>query len=227
MSLWSRVIDFISDLADPISQRPDSEKQHRASDREVAFTIAIICLGAKLAKADGRVTVDEVRTFREIFRIPPAEENNAAKVFNYAKQNTDGYEHYAKNVARLFPDEPKMLDNIMEALFRIATSDSKLSESEQEFLYRVNRIFGLSDKNFQARCMRFEIVPEYNPYQVLGVKADDSFDVIRRRWRKLVKETHPDVLRARGIPADHVKIAEDRLAGYNKAWEAIEKQHPR
>ena len=227
MSLWSRVVDFISDLADPASRREDSERLRRVSDREVAFTISIICLGAKLAKVDGRVTVDEVRAFRQIFRIPQSEEKNAAKVFNYARRNSDGYEYYAGKVAGLYADKPKVLDDIMEALFRIATADGAWSESEEGFLYRVNQIFGLSDSSFQARRMRFEIEPDYNPYQVLGVKAGSSLDEIRSRWKKLVKETHPDILSARGIPAKDVKIAEDRLAGYNKAWDVIEKQHSR
>ena len=227
MSLWSRVVDFISELADPESSRKESERMRRPDHREVAFTISIICLAAKLAKVDGRVTIDEVRTFRQIFRIPKSEEKNAARVFNYAKQNPDGYEYYAKKVAGLHEDRPQVLDEIMEALFRVAVADGAWSESEAGFLYRVNQIFGLSDANFHRRRMRFEMEPNYDPYVVLGVNAGDPLDVIRDRWKKLVRETHPDILRARGIPARDVKIAEDRLAGYNKAWDEIEKRRSR
>jgi DnaJ like chaperone protein len=73
----------------------DSRGQH-----QIAFTIGVIALGAKMAKADGVVTRDEVIAFKEVFKVPEREMENVSRIFNLAKQDVVGYEAYAISLRR-------------------------------------------------------------------------------------------------------------------------------
>ena len=189
------------------------------------FTISILSLGAKLAKADGRVTIDEVRAFREVFRVSESDEKHAARVFNYARKQPGGYEYYAEGVAKAFGKGNRVLADVMEGLFSIAVSDGELTELEIEFLQRVNRIFGLSDENFESRLARFAGSGGGDPYRILGVDRHAGIEEIRERWKTLVRRNHPDALRARGVPDEAIRIAGTRLSSYNNAWDGIRSLH--
>ena len=92
----------------------------------MAFTVGVIALGAKMAKADGVVTVDEVNAFKEVFKIPEGEMQNVARVFNLAKQDATGYEAYADQLATMFKHNRKLLEDVLEGLFHIAKADEVL-----------------------------------------------------------------------------------------------------
>ena len=109
----------------------------------------------------------------------------------------------------------------MEGLFHIAMADGEFHPAEEEFLREVARIFGLDARCFSA--LRARHVKD-DPYAVLGVAPDASLEDVRKAWRAAVKSSHPDVMIARGVPAEAVKLAEDRVRAINAAWEAISRQ---
>jgi len=221
MSLWSRIADAVSALAKGESLADVFDRLRAPPERTVAFTIAVIALGAKMAKADGRVTRDEVAAFREVFTIPPAEEANAARVFNLARQDVAGFEDYARRIRRMFRADKGPLCDLMEGLFFIAVADGDYHPDEDAFLTRLAEIFELSERQFRTLRARFvpDAVPD--PYAVLGVEPDADLDTIRAIWRAEVRESHPDRMQARGVPEEAVKLAERRLIAINAAWEAI------
>ncbi|MBL3569585.1 molecular chaperone DjlA [Rhodovulum sulfidophilum] len=221
MSLWSRIADALSALAKGEGLAAVFDRLRTAPERTVAFTIAVIALGAKMAKADGRVTRDEVTAFREVFTIPPGEEANAARVFDLARQDVAGFEDYARRIRRMFRETEAPLCDLMEGLFFIALADGDYHPDEDAFLARVAEIFGLTDRQFRTLRARFvpDAVPD--PYAVLGVDPEDDLDAIRKVWRAEVRETHPDRMQARGVPEEAIKLAERRLVAVNQAWEAI------
>jgi len=190
-------------------------------DKELAFTIGVIALGAKMAKADGQVTKDEVHAFKEVFRVPESERKNVARVFDMAKQDTAGFESYAKQLARLFKDDPEMLHNVLEGLFHIAEADKVLHPAEKQYLARVAEIFGISDVEFQYILARHCSQERRSPYQVLGVSPDISDEDLQRHYRKLMVENHPDKLMARGMPQEMVDIANKKMASINQAYDEI------
>lgn len=227
MSIWSRIADAIAALSqgEPLSTVYDQLRGAPAPERSVGFTIAVIALGAKMAKADGHVTRDEVTAFREIFTIAPRDEANAARVFNLARTDVAGYQDYAQQIARLFEDDTTVLQDLTEGLFHIAMADGFYHPNENEFLETVAGIFGIDDTTFRAMRARFvpDAVPD--PYTILGVAPDMPFDDIRRHWRKLVRETHPDAMIARGVPEEAMRLAEKRMIDINRAWEEITHIH--
>lgn len=191
-------------------------------ERSVAFTIAIIALGAKIAKADGRVTRDEVQAFRRFFTIAPEEEGNAAHVFNLARQDVAGYEDYARKIGAMFPEEhEETLKDVLEGLFALAMSDGAFHAQEDRMLAEVARIFRIDPSCFRAIRARYVDGAPRDPYEILGVSAFAEPDEVREAWKRAVRETHPDRLMARGVPPEAVRLAERRMAAINAAWDEI------
>ncbi|ABV92482.1 heat shock protein DnaJ domain protein [Dinoroseobacter shibae DFL 12 = DSM 16493] len=222
MSLWTRIADAISAYRSGENLSSVFEKLRSPPERSVAFTIAVIALSAKMAKADGLVTRDEVTAFREVFTIAPADEPHAAKVFNLARQDVTGFEIYASRIAEMFADDPDTLTDLMEGLFHIAMADGTYHPAENAFLAEVGEIFGLSETCF--RRLRAQHVPDAvpDPYDILGIAPDAPLAEARKAWRALVRETHPDRMMARGVPEEAVKLAERKLIAINRAWEEIQ-----
>ncbi len=231
MSIWTRIADAISALAagEGLSVVLDRLRAAPAPERSVGFTIAVIALGAKMAKADGTVTRDEVSAFRRVFAIPEAEEANAARVFNLARQDVAGFDVYASKVAALFrkADEPLCADDrnvlidLLEGLFHIAMADGSYHPAEDHFLAKVARIFGLDDRCYSNLRARFVEGAPRDPYDVLGIAHDAGLAEARAAWKQAVRDSHPDAMIARGVPVEAVKLAERRLIAINEAWEAI------
>jgi DnaJ like chaperone protein len=221
MSIWSRIAQALNALATGEGLGAIFESLRSKPERSVGFTIAVIALGAKMAKADGQVTRDEVAAFRRVFTIPKGEESSAAKVFDLARQDVAGFDAYARKIRAMFgPADRDVLIDLMEGLFHIAVADSQFHPAEEEFLRGVAQIFGLDDASF--RGLRARHVQD-DPYAVLGVDPLAPVDTVRKAWRAAVKAAHPDVMMARGVPPEAIKLAEDRLRAVNTAWEQISK----
>ena len=221
MSIWSRIAAALSALASGESLADVFDRLRTAPERSVAFTIAVIALGAKVSKADGQVTRDEVAAFRQVFSIPKHEEANAARVFNLARQDVAGFEEYAARVARMFSDRPEVLTDLLEGLFHIALADGEYHPAEDDFLARVADVFEIPELEFRRLRARFVPDAAPDPFAVLGVSTDASLEEIRKVWRQMVRESHPDRMIARGLPEEAVKMAEKRLIAINRAWEEI------
>ncbi|MBB97052.1 MAG: molecular chaperone DjlA [Rhodobacteraceae bacterium] len=221
MSIWSRITAAISALTQGEGLAEVFDRLRTPPERSVAFTIAVIALGAKMAKADGKVTRDEVTAFREVFQIAPEDEANAARVFNLARTDVAGYQDYAERIRAMFQNDPTTLWDLLEGLFHIALADGVYHPDEAAFLEDVAHIFGLPRHEFRA--MRARYVPDAapDPYTILGVTPDMDVAEIRQVWRRLVRETHPDAMLARGLPEEAIKLAEKRLIAINRAWEEI------
>lgn len=221
MSIWNRISEALSALAkgEPLSKVFD--RLRAPPERSVAFTIAVIALGAKMAKADGRVTRDEVTAFREVFQIAQEDEAGAAKVFNLARQDVAGYDEYARRIKRMFGEDTGTLCDLLEGLFHVAVADGVYHPDEARFLEEVARIFGVAEADFRRLRSRFvpDAVPD--PYDILGVTPGMSMEDIRKEWRRQVRDSHPDRMQARGVPAEAVKLAEKRVKDLNRAWEEI------
>lgn len=221
MSIWLRISEAISALASGQGLSEVFEKLRNPPERSIAFTIAVIGLSAKMAKADGHVTRDEVMAFREVFHIPAEDEAGAAKVFNLARQDVAGFEEYAKRISSMFGPAAPVLCDLMEGLFHIAIADGTYHPNEDAFLGRVAEIFGMDEMQFRGVRTRFVPDATPDPYSVLGVTPDTDIADIRKAWRALVRDSHPDRMIARGVPEEAVKLAEKRLIDINRAWEDI------
>ena len=226
MSIWTRIAEALSALAqgEPLSVVFDklSGNVDHQPELSVGFTIAVLALGAKLAKADGQVTKDEVTAFRRVFTIDESETANAARVYNLARQDVAGFDAYARKIAAMFgPAHRDVLEDVMEGLFLIALADGTYHPRENEVLAEVARIFGLSDACFKSLRASFVEGAPRDPYDVLGIPAGAPVEEARAAWKRAVKENHPDRMLARGVPEEAIRLAERRLIALNAAWEEI------
>jgi DnaJ like chaperone protein len=221
MSIWGKLDSATAELmrGSPIGAVLGSADAKEPG--EIAFTVGVIALGAKMAKADGVVTMDEVTAFKEVFKVPEGEMKNVARVFNLAKQDVAGYEAYAEQLATMFKSNRKLLEDVLEGLFHISKADDALHPREEKFLHEVARRFGISDAEFRCIKARHVIVTKRNPYDVLGVNASIGNDDLKSHYRRLVLENHPDKLIARGVPKEFVAIATKKLAAINEAYAQI------
>lgn len=192
--------------------------------RQMAFTIGVIALAAKMAKADGRVTRSEVDAFKQVFRIPPGEAANVGRVFDQARASSSGFEAYAGQVAQLFRDSPAILEDLLGALMHIARADGVVHPAELDYLERVAQIFGFSESRFEHLKAQFLGTPGEDPYSILGVSPDIGDAGLKSAYRKLIKEHHPDGLIAKGLPPEFVEIANAKLAAINAAYDTIAKE---
>ncbi len=221
MSIWTRIADAVAALAKGEGLSAVFDRLKTPPEKSIGFTIAVIALGAKMAKADGQVTRAEVMAFREVFTLPPQDEAGAARVFNLARQDVAGYDLYAGKISAMFgPGDPVLVD-LMEGLFHIAVADGDYHPHEDAFLHDVARIFGLGDKCFRSLVARFVPDAPPDPYDVLGVEPEAPLEAVRAAWRRAVRDNHPDRLVARGLPKEAIKLAEGRMAAINRAWEEI------
>jgi DnaJ like chaperone protein len=204
----------------------------RDPKRSIAFTIAVIALGAKMAKADGIVSRDEVAAFREVFQVPPGEEAHLRRVFDLARRSTAGFDSYARQVGRLFAGHRAVLEDVLGGLFYIALADGRVCPAEDAYLREVARHFGFDAAGYARIRAAFVGRPaasgpkgapegDDDPHAVLGLVPDASLDEIRAAYRRLIRAHHPDLLVARGMPAERVALATQRVARINAARDRL------
>jgi DnaJ like chaperone protein len=221
---WMR--DSTRSLQDQSQPMGEAEADHRADDntKRVAFTIAVIVLGAKMAKADGVVTKDEVQAFKQVFHVPPEEMKNVGRVFNQARKDSSGFEPYAKQIARMFKHNPSVLEELLDGLFHIARADGQVSKAEMDYLRQVADIFGLDQAAWERVKASADADDGHDPYEMLGVSPDADDGEVKSAYRKLVRENHPDRLVSQGMPQEFIDMANDKLAAINSAYEQIRRQ---
>lgn len=221
MSVWSNIVEMAARAFDPEADPPAQNQECAPQPNDVGFTAAVIGLAAKMAKADGEATEAELRAAAQVFRPPPGEEAAFRRAFTIAKQTVLGFELYAQQIGRKYRARPCLLEDVLDGLFHIALTDGYVAEAEIEFLSEVARRFGFSDQEFR-RIKATNLGPEANdPYAVLGLLPGASLDDVRRAWRRLAAENHPDRMSERGAPAAFVAIAKEKSSAINAAYEQI------
>ena len=172
-----------------------NQKQH-------IFALSLIVLSAKLSKVDGHVSKEELLAVKEKLRIPENEIDQVAKIFNKAKEDSSGFEIYAEQIAQIFKDNFNILEEVINILFYIAESDGKVSNSEELMIANIAHIFGLSQNQYERIKESRKESDKLNPYVVLESSPEDDLQIIRKRYIRLSKEHHPDLLLNKGIPEE-------------------------
>jgi len=184
--------------------------------RQTAFTVAVVVLSAKMAKADGQVTRDEVDAFKRIFEIPENEMRDVGRLF--------GFEPYAEQIGDMFAHDAAVRESLLGGLFQIALADGVVHPNELAFLKKVARAFGLDNHDFDRIQSAHMGTESADPYQILGVSRDTSDEDIKKTYRNLSRENHPDTLIAKGMPQEFVDVANEKMAAINAAYDTIKKQ---
>lgn len=199
---------------------------HMLGGKENLFSFSVIVLSAKLAKADGPVRRAEIEAFKRHFRIPPEAMRDVGRLFDQAREDAEGYEPFARRLGEAFADNKGMLEDVLAALVQIARADGPVNTAEGNFLRKVHTLFGLDHGAWdraKGGTPRGLEPHGPDPYGVLGINAAASDDEVRQAWKRLMRENHPDSLAARGVPAEFIKRATDKVAEINAAWDRIKR----
>jgi DnaJ like chaperone protein len=237
MSIWGNLVGgFIGfSFAGPIgaligsiiggkisSARKGGFQQSFVQSQQV-FAISLVILTAKLAKADGQVSKEELIAIKEKLKIPDHEIDQVGKIFNKAKEDSLGYEPYAKQIAQIYQNKPAVLDEVINILFYIAEADGNVSNSELAMIKNIAQIFNLTDIQFEGIKESRKGSDKLNPYIVLGCTSNDDFATIRQRYLQLSKEHHPDALISKGVPKEVIEESKKKMRAINSAFDKIEK----
>ena len=238
MSIWGKIIGgatgfafggplgaFLGGVAGHAIDKIKTEQKlpEETALKQIGFTIGVIVLSAKMAKADGKVTVEEIKAFKEKINVQENEIKNVAKLWDQAKKTTDGFEVYAKQISDLLEKNSSVLEELLTLLIIIAQADGKITIPEIEYLKKVGDIFGFSNEDFE-RIYSSQSGIYSDPYQILGVSQNAPIEEIKQKWKQLAINHHPDRLISQGIPEDFIQKSTSRLKEINNAWDIIQKQ---
>ena len=219
---WQRIQAFIEEARQrTLGKFLETLAERKAKRDEASFSIALIALSAKMAKADGIVTDDEVVAFRDFFSFPPEQESKVRMLYKLAQQDVAGYDYYLRLVARLYRGQCPILEDVLDCLFYVAMADGVAHPAEIEFLDEAAKEFDMKPAAYRRLKALHLGIGGDDPYLVLGVDPDIDDQGLKAAFRTLVKDNHPDAMVARGVPIDLIKIAESRMASINIAYEKI------
>ena len=187
------------------------------------FALSLIVLSAKLSKVDGQVSREELIAVKDKLKIPENELDQVGKIFNQAKQESTGYEPYAKQIAQIYKGNINILEEVINILFYIAEADGNVSDSELRMIEHIAKIFGLNEVQINSIKESRKSSDKINPYIVLESNPSDDIQTIRKRYLKLSKEHHPDLLLNKGVPKEVIEESKKKMRSINSAWNKIQK----
>ena len=197
-------------------------------DHQVAFFAALFACLAKIAKADGQVTKEEINKIEDFitqkFNLDGEQRNFAINIFQKAKDDNVSFDAYAKQLASLLKSSPNSLMIFYELLFELAMADGELHPNEEKLLKRVPRIFGFNEGLYDQLFQKYGLKTQ-NFYEVLGVSKQMNFDEIRKIYLKKRREFHPDKLISKGLPEELIEKAKEKFIEIQEAYEELEKIH--
>lgn len=210
-------------LGGKISNISSSNTFGNQQNSQQIFALSLIILSAKLSKADGRVSKEELIAVKEKLQIPDSEIDQVAKIFNKAKDESTGYEPYAKQISEIFKGNQNVLEEVINILFYIAEADGHVSNEEESMIANIAFIFGLSQNQYESIKETRKSSDKLNPYIVLESQPTDDLKSIRKKYIKLSKEHHPDLLISKGVPIEVINESKNKMRAINSAWDQIQK----
>ena len=210
-------------LGGRISRARTTSRFSTAAQRQKIFALSLIVLSAKLSKADGQVSREELIAVKDKLKIPENELDQVGKIFNKAKEESIGYEPYAKQIASFYKGQINILEEVINILFYIAEADGNVSNEEFDMIKHISQIFGLNEIEFNGIVEGRKSSDKLNPYVVLESSPDDDIQTIRKKYLKLSKEHHPDLLISKGVPNEVLEESKKKIRAVNLAWDQIQK----
>ncbi|MDX9801714.1 MAG: co-chaperone DjlA [Spirochaetia bacterium] len=194
---------------------------------QMIFFVAAFSMLGKMAKADGKVTGAEIKAIEDFIdrdlRLGIQEKQFALRIVNTAAESSESFEKFAQQFYSQFRTQPQMLSTMFDILLKVSTADNVLSPQEEALLNSAARIFNLSDTQYERQKTKYYSNTE-KYYSVLGCSRSDSTETIKSSYKKLVKDYHPDVIAAKGLPEEFTRFATEKFREINQAYEEIRKE---
>ncbi len=197
-------------------------------EAQLVFFTGAFSMLAKICKADGRVSAEEISAIEEFMRselqLDSESQETAKNIFRKAIHSPDSFEDFARQFYLVFRSQPQITELMLDILFRVSLADGKISSREETLLRSAARIFQFSDGKFQKFASRYLPRAASRDYAILKLDETATDEEIRRQYRTLVNEYHPDKIQAKGLPEEFVKFANDKFIEVQKAYEQIRRE---
>ncbi|MDD2784544.1 MAG: DnaJ domain-containing protein [Sulfuricurvum sp.] len=209
-------------------------KEHLAKS-ELGLFVALV---AKVAKADGRVDELEAELVSNMFNDistlfpdPEAAKNILKQIFDIEKQVPDNLVLVTQALYNALHNDPHKRQKMMEFLVNLSYIDGVLSTTEEAMLHTIAIHLYLSADMLSAMLQQFGSYHRHSvkensisqAYTLLGLSSDATNDAVKKAYRSLVREYHPDIIKAQGASDEYLKEATEKVQEINAAYEMIKK----
>lgn len=217
--------------------------------RQSAFIKTLFLLMGKLAKADGRVSEAEIshaEAFMKQLGMTPEHKKEAISLFKQGARSEFLLDETIADFKTTTGDAANLKQLLIMYLLGIALADGKMEVVEQELLREIATKLGFSEQSFNQLLMMVQAQSQFrgggyhgaggqqssaanaasslaSAYQALGVDKDISDPALKKSYRKLMSEFHPDRLIGQGLPEDMIKVATERSKEIQTAYDLIMK----
>lgn len=197
-----------------------------AEESQMTFFVAVFSMLARLAMADGRITPEETKTIEQFMdrdlSLSPGNKQIAIRIFNQAANSNNSFDEFADQFYTRFHDKPELLDLMLDILLRVSLADGVLNAQEESLILSAARTFNYSDAAYQRIRKRY-VRDNGNDYAVLNCTSSDSDEHIKRQYRKLVSDFHPDKIASKGLPEEFTAFATEKFQKIQDAYENIKR----
>jgi len=205
-----------------------SSAYSRQQQSQMVFFVGAFSMLAKVASADGSATQAERRKVEEFIlqdlRLRGQSRDAAMRIFETALRERGSFQEFAQQYYQQFRGEPQMLQLMIDIMYRVALADGRMSSQEDKLISEAARIFHLSDSIVDMIRKRYMKGASGKAYAVLGVSQSADNEEIKKAYRKLVNDYHPDKIASKGLPDEFIKFAEEKFREVQSAYEEIRKE---
>jgi DnaJ like chaperone protein len=207
--------------------RPEGAERLHVETSQMAFFVATFSMLAKLVRADGKISREEIDTIERFMhqdlRLDPQSRHHAMNLFRAALDSPGTFEDFASQFYGHFHDQPQLLDLLIDILVRVSLADGSLSDAEDRMIRSAVNLFRMSDTQYrQIRSRHVRDVDRH--YATLGCDRGCSDEEIKKQYRKRVRDFHPDTIAAKGLPEEFTRFAGEKFREIQEAYEEIRRE---
>ena len=205
-------------------QIPGRTTASASEEAQFTFFMGAFSMLAKLARADGRITQAEVDSIENFMlhdlNLDPQSRRVAINIFHTAADSSESFESFAHQFYTQFHNQPQLLELMVDILLRVATSDGGMKANEERFIEAAVSIFKISRDRYQALRARYTNDLDKH-YAVLKLDPQASDAEVKKSYRQLVAEFHPDKIASKGLPEEFTRFAAEKFHEIQAAYESI------
>lgn len=206
-----------------VGERMENPMNNQQQAQTVYFVTTFSMLG-KMAQADGKIDEREVALVERLFEsklgLDTATKQFAMRIFHQAAQSSHRFEDLAEQFFHTFQAQPQLLRSMLDLLMSMAMADGVMSDEEDMLLNTAARIFRIERRQYEHVKEQYSgSIDRY--YAVLDCEPTASNDEIKKKYRKLAREFHPDMIISKGLPEEFTKFAQEKFQEIQTAYEKI------
>lgn len=209
------------------SGNTEQKQLSRLEQKQYLTFITVFSLSAKIAKADGHISQEEINALKHLMKenlkLDVDGQDAAIKIFREAKSSSKTFEDLAREYYTIFQYDKEQLLMVIDILFIVAAADNVYHANEEKMIISICTIFNLSMNEYnQLKSRFFEDTDKY--YKILNCTRNDSPEKIKKSYRKLASEYHPDKVISQGLPEEFEAFSKNKFQEIQLAYETIKKE---